>query len=172
MKRKLKSIPLFIVACVIVSVGIDFVRISTYTTHPLGPPHQLHLQQDQIYYELANGEQDIDWSRLDGTLEFINHEYDCSDFRLVNLIRILHEYGDRIPETTRSAIDTTLLAFRYWWDEPGENSMCYWSENHQILFASAEYLVGQIYPDTVFPNSLLTGPDHMIKARKRILGFR
>jgi endonuclease/exonuclease/phosphatase family metal-dependent hydrolase len=28
--------------------------------------------------------------------------------------------------------------------------MQYWSENHQILFATAEYLAGQLYPDEVF----------------------
>jgi hypothetical protein len=49
--------------------------------------------------------------------------------------------------------------------------MCYWSENHQILFASAEYLVGQKYPDSVFPRSGLTGKEHMKKARKRILDW-
>ena len=49
--------------------------------------------------------------------------------------------------------------------------MCYWSENHQILFASAEYLIGQLYPDTVFPNSGLTGKQHMEKARKRMLDW-
>jgi len=49
--------------------------------------------------------------------------------------------------------------------------MCYWSENHQILFASAEYLAGQKYPDTVFPKSGLTGKEHMAKARKRALDW-
>ncbi len=42
----------------------------------------------------------IDWGRLTGTLEYIRSEYDCSDFRLVNLVRILYEFGDRIPEET------------------------------------------------------------------------
>ena len=99
---------------------------------------------------LRNGVNDIDWKRLDGTLEYVSAEYDCSDFRLVNLVRILYDFGDRIPPAYRSKIDSVLFHFRYWWDEPGENSMCYWSENHQILFASAEYLIGQLYPGTVF----------------------
>ena len=93
------------------------------------------------------------------------------NFNLVNLIRIIYDYGDQIPESTRMKVDSTLLNFRYWWDEPGGNSMCYWSENHQILFASAEYLVGQKYPDSVFPKSGMTGKDHMAKARKRVLDW-
>ncbi len=93
----------------------------------------------------------MDWNRLDGTLEFIKNEYDCYDFRQVYMVRILYEYGDRIPAETRLNIENTLFNFRYWWDEPGENPMCYWSENHQILFVSGQYLIGQKYPDLVFP---------------------
>jgi hypothetical protein len=68
-------------------------------------------------------------------------------------------------------IRQVLFNFRYWWDEPGENSMCYWSENHQILFASAEYLIGQKFPNAQFPNSGLTGTQHMEKARERIMDW-
>ena len=56
-------------------------------------------------------------------------------------------------------------------DEPGEDSMCYWSENHQILFAASEYLMGQMFPDEVFTNSGITGAQHMEKARVRILDW-
>ncbi len=30
-------------------------------------------------------------------------------------------------------IETCLLGFKYWWDEPGDNRRCYHTENHQIL---------------------------------------
>jgi hypothetical protein len=129
------------------------------------------LQQDELYYELSNGVNEVNWTRLDGSLEYVSAEYDCADFRLVNLVRILYDFGDVIPPAYRSKIDSVLLHFRYWWDEPGENSMCYWSENHQILFASAEYLIGQLYPGTVFPGSGLTGRQHMEKARTRMLDW-
>jgi endonuclease/exonuclease/phosphatase family metal-dependent hydrolase len=58
--------------------------------------------------------------------------------------------------------------------------MEFFSENHQILFAAAEYLVGQLYPDEIFrpgenhrskPKEQyrdLTGRQHMAKARKRL----
>jgi len=46
---------------------------------------------------LVNGADKIDWSRLDGTLEFIDKQYDCSDFGMVSLLRILYEYED-IPD--------------------------------------------------------------------------
>jgi hypothetical protein len=126
---------------------------------------------DRIQFDLANDSTSIDWNGLDGTLEYIKGEYDCSDFRLVNTIRILYEAGDQIPKDKLAEIEDVLFNFRWWWDEPGANSMCYWSENHQILFASAEYLVGQLYPNTVFTSSGLTGKQHMEKAKTRALDW-
>jgi hypothetical protein len=173
MFKKIKIIYfiLALIAAAIVITSIDLIRISKYKIIPMRPEVSIDFQQDQIYFELVNGASEMDWNRLNGTLKFIKNEYDCSDFRLINLVRIVYEYGDKIPESYRSKIDTVLLNFRYWWDEPGENSMCYWSENHQILFASAEYLIGQKYPDKVFPNSGLTGLQHAEKARQRILDW-
>jgi len=172
-KKHVKWIVLLLLAVGILgsTIVMDLLRISAYTTCPRNPKDKLPTRQDQIYHDLVHGKQEIDWQRLDGTLAFIRNQYDCADFRLVNLIRILYEFEAQIPAETRSKIEHTLFGFRYWWDEPGENSMCYWSENHQILFASAEYLVGQKYPDTVFTNSALTGREHMAKARKRALDW-
>lgn len=170
-KFKLKHLLLLLLLFIISTVIIDVFRISKYEIIPMRPSKNIDCQQDQVYYDLVNDTLEIDWTRLDGTLQYIENEYDCSDFRLVNMVRILYEYGDRIPADYLSKIENVLFNFRYWWDEPGENSMCYWSENHQILFASAEYLIGQKYPDTVFVSSGLTGTQHMIKAKKRILDW-
>lgn len=171
LKFKLKYFFLALIAAVIVITVVDLIRISKYEIIPMKPVEKINLQQDEVYFELVNDTVEMDWNRLDGTLKFIENEYDCSDFRLVNMVRILYEYGDKIPSGYLSKIEDVLFNFRYWWDEPGENSMCYWSENHQILFASAEYLIGQKYTETVFPNSGLTGKQHTEKARQRILDW-
>lgn len=165
-----KSILRAILLCVILAQSGIFALAQEKPKNyvfPRRPPEPINIEVDQVYYELVNGTFDADWSRLDGTLEYVQTEYDCSDFRLVNLVRILYEYGDRIPEDYMDSIEIVLFNFRYWWDDPGENSMCYWSENHQILFAAAEYLIGQRYPEQVFPVSGLTGEAHMEKARIR-----
>jgi endonuclease/exonuclease/phosphatase family metal-dependent hydrolase len=59
--------------------------------------------------------------------------------------------------------------------------MQYWSENHQILFATAEYLAGQMFPDQIFrpgaafrskPSSAyrdFTGRMRMGRARERLI---
>ena len=168
---KFRHVILLLLLFMVASIAFDLIRISRYKVIPKKPSERIHLQQDALYYELANGEDSVEWERLDGTLEYISSEYDCADFRLVNLVRILYDFGDRIPAAYKSRIEEVLLNFRYWWDEPGENSMCYWSENHQILFASAEYLIGQLYPEAVFPGSGLSGGQHMDKARTRMLDW-
>ena len=170
-KLRLKHVFLLLFLLAVVTIALDLIRHSGYQVIPMRPAERIHLQQDELYFDLVNGEDEVEWERLDGTLQYISSEYDCADFRLVNLIRILYDYGDCIPAGYKSRIEEVLFNFRYWWDEPGENSMCYWSENHQILFASAEYLVGQLYPETVFPSSGLTGKQHMEKAGTRILDW-
>ncbi len=166
----IKFILLFALSLILIITAIDLVRVLGYKTYPI-QPDEFTVLQDEVYADLVNGETGIDWNRLDGTLEFCDHQYDCSDFRLVNLIRILYEYGHLIPDDYLDRIEHTLFGFRYWWDEPGGNSMAYWTENHQILFASTEYLIGQKYPEVIFRNSGLTGREHMEKARSRALDW-
>jgi len=172
MKQKwIWGILLSIVVALIVITVLDVVRISKYEVYPRRPVSSIQLNESQVYYDLVNGNSITDWNQLDGTLKYIASEYDCADFRLVNLIRILYEFNDSIPTTYSPKIENVLTNFRYWMDEPGGNSMCYWSENHQILFASAEYLIGQKYPDKIFLNSGLSGEQHMAKAHRRILDW-
>jgi membrane protein YqaA with SNARE-associated domain len=62
--------------------------------------------------------------------------------------------------------------------------MTYWSENHRLLFAAAEYLAGQFWPEEVFISQRnnrkegpagaprpgdMTGKQHMAHARVRVL---
>ena len=47
--------------------------------------------------------------------------------------------------------------------------MCYWSENHQLLFAACEYPAGRKFPDRIFSNNGMTGAQHCEKARTRLL---
>ena len=43
--------------------------------------------------------------------------------------------------------------------------MCFWSENHQIMFHSDEYLAGQLFHDRTFTNISEPGSWHVEKAR-------
>src|SRR5205823_1959456 len=75
-------------------------------------------------------------------------------------------YGDTGPidPALQREIEETALTFKYWITEPGRDVMCYWTENHQALFATAELLAGQLFPDRTFANNGQTGREHAAHA--------
>lgn len=107
-------------------------------------------------------------AELDGTFRYINGRYDVADFRMNALVRLFLDYRERLPLEVQEAIKTVMLSFKYWMDQGGDDSMCYWSENHQILFSTEEYLVGQTFPNDVFTVDGKTGLEHMEMAKVRI----
>lgn len=140
--------------------------------YPLHPLEQIECKEGELYYTLkVDTLSSVDWNKLNGTLHYISKEYDCSDFRLVNLIRIIYEYGDVIPESVYNRLKEVLADFRFWWDDEGGNSMCYWSENHQILFASAEYLLGEYFHDMYFRKAKMYGRQLSKRGKERILNW-
>jgi len=101
----------------------------------------------------------------------IDGRFDCMDFRMQTLLRLQYSHGDTLREISPAGaqmLEELFLNAKYWMTEPGEDSMCYWSENHQILFAVAEYLAGQAWPDKIFTNDGASGLEHMARGRARI----
>ena len=98
----------------------------------------------------------------------INQRKDCSDFYLVGLLGMLQRFGGdaQFPESLKEPLKACVLNFKYWMDEPGEDAMCYWSENHQILFHACEILAGQLYPDCTFSNAGQSGRWHREKGER------
>lgn len=118
--------------------------------------------------EILAQDKEINEAPIYDLLQFIDARYDCADFRVVSILKVIYEYADLISPTTNEAMKKTLLSFKYWIDEPGNDGMCYWSENHQILFATIEYLAGQRFPNEIFSNNQMTGRAHQHKATVRI----
>lgn len=116
-----------------------------------------------------DGGKSIDETQITGMCDFIDSRFDCADFRMVTILRTLYAYRDLLSAGTVDRIRDTVLGFKYWMDEPGEDTMCYWSENHQLIFHACEYLAGQYYPDEIFTNTGMTGRAYMEKARPKIL---
>ena len=104
-------------------------------------------------------------------IRFIDSRSDTADFRVAALIRILRNAKPlSIADSLVSDIRRALIDFKYWCNEPGpDNLMGTWSENHQMLFHSGEYLAGQMFPDAIFTNNGQTGRQHMERARGRVL---
>ncbi len=101
----------------------------------------------------------------------INRRKDCSDFYMVGLLGMVYRFGDdpNFPAELQQPIEDCILNFKYWHDEPGSDAMCYTTENHSILFHTAEILAGQRYPDRIFPNAGQTGAWHREKGERLAL---
>jgi hypothetical protein len=103
----------------------------------------------------------------------IDQRADCSDFYLVGLLGMLYRYADdpAFPQEINGPLEQCVLGFKYWMDEPGSDAMCYWSENHQILFHTCEILAGQLYPERVFGNAGQDGAWHRAKGERMALSW-
>lgn len=106
---------------------------------------------------------------LNQALHKISRREDCADFQLVPLIWLWQRYqGQRLAAHDWRRVRSAILGFRYWIDEPGNDTMWFWSENHCLCFHVAQYLAGQNFPDEVFVCSGRRGREQQAIARQRL----
>lgn len=146
-------------------------RRQLFIEHVLKNPGPNSLKS--FFYELiriAEGKAPIHTSMLYAALDYVDERRDCADFVLSGVLRIYYQFIDSplLPEGFRDKAKRTILGFKYWPDEPGIDSMCYWTENHHIIFSACEYLAGQLFPEETFTNSGHTGKEKMARAKPRI----
>ena len=165
---RLTAAILLILALCIISVIFDYAQNNRHSRSHSKPQKRRQMGENQILWELQNG-RDIQIANLANIKSFVDRRYDTADFRLQSILRILYEYESSLTPAMHDSIKHMLLNFKYWMNEPGDDGMCFWSENHQILFAAAEYLAGQRFANDIFSNSELTGEQHKNKAHERIL---
>ena len=108
---------------------------------------------------------------LHAGLDYIESRLDCSDFLAHCYLRLLlqQNLSHNAPRALLERAERVLLGFKYWPDEPGADSLCTWTENHQILYASAALVLGTARPGAVFANSGRTGEEQAALARPRVL---
>ena len=94
---------------------------------------------------------------LEETLDLIKERVDCADFLVCGLIRYLRNYA--VPEKLQKRIRQVLTGWRYWMDQDGFDGMCFWSENHCLMFYTAAMLAGEMYPGDNFPLAGRTGAE-------------
>ncbi len=101
------------------------------------------------------------------TLDQIEQRYDCSDFLLSGIIRYMKNYEVTADQAER--IHDVALNYRYWMHMEGADGMCYWSENHSMLFYSCALLMGELYPDDYFPRAKMKGKDLAILGEQLLM---
>ncbi|MFI3236545.1 MAG: hypothetical protein R3Y47_00795 [Lachnospiraceae bacterium] len=101
-------------------------------------------------------------------LDKIDGKNDCADFVLLPLMYVYEKYFEILPLPVRTDIKQTVLNFRYWYDEPGNDVMCFFSENHALLFHGAQYVAGDLFPNEIFTVSGRTGAEQKVYGKKRL----
>jgi len=105
---------------------------------------------------------------VDATLATIDRAEDCSDFVMVPLLWLVGAHGDRLPAAMADRIRASVLAYRYWVDEPGNDAMWFWSENHVLCFHTSQLIAGRLYPDDQFLRSGRSGREQAALAEERL----
>ena len=106
-----------------------------------------------------------DHARLMADLDAVEQRVDCSDFLIMGILRLMQKYP--LAEDLRLRIREVLLGFRYWMDEQGKDGMCFWSENHALMFHGAQLVAGALYPDDRFTRSGRIGREQSATGAKR-----
>jgi hypothetical protein len=120
----------------------------------------LHAESDTVraLARLATGRGGAETDAMIlGALPAIEDCHDCADFILVPLLWCRHRFADAISPEVRERTDAAIRGYRYWMDEPGNDVQWYFSENHALLFHTAAYLAGHMFPDARFVRSGRTG---------------
>ena len=117
-----------------------------------------YAQSTRVYLNTSVNE-----ASLLSSFDKINNREDTADFRIVSLLRTMYldNVSHALNSTFKSQAKDVILGFKYWFTEPGEDDMIMWTENHMILFHTAELLAGQLYPNEIFTNSGMNGTDHI-----------
>ncbi len=135
--------------------------------------NSLDAQAVRVYLNLSVNEATI----RNSLLRLLGLEH-LLDFNLNPLVRIMYLDLNRsvLSSELKDNISDAFGKTFYWYEELNEiDDQIIWTENHQILFHSAELLVGQLYPNDTFTVSGMTGDDHVAHATpllKRWLDIR
>ena len=100
------------------------------------------------------------------TLSQIEKRFDCSDFLVCGLVRYLKNY--ELDEELKDRVKDVLLHYRYWMDQEGSDAMCFWSENHSLMFYVSGMNAGELYPDEYFTRAHMTGKELYEAGKKRV----
>ena len=158
------------------SRAADYLSFATEQLSPNSPV--------SIALHLVRAEQEPDWSWDPAavTVESLSTAWtqldtwaDTGDFTVMYLHLVLAHGRGVLDPSVIAAIEQRMVDFRYRYDDPLPvdrlDNKWFWSENHRIIFAVIELLSGLALPDRTFTVTGLTGAQHAVRARPRILSW-
>ena len=184
----------FVILAMVLWIGIDLVLGLLTKACPVLPPkdaakkhrHKHHINDilwllenrtlvnPEIPYSLDDLTEDDFLDVLEPYCNYIEARYDCLDFRATALYRFYvagNDYFETVSPSgkVRGLLDKTFLGMKFWITEKGDDSVCYFSENHEITFFALAYMIGRLYPDRTFESDGRTGAEKEKEARTRII---
>ncbi|MBO4472751.1 MAG: hypothetical protein J5765_02965 [Clostridia bacterium] len=183
----------FVILGIFVWIGIDVAIGLSQKARPSLPPkdrpvHETKHHINDVLWLLENRDMtnpEINFTLSDLTEEdfievlepyvnYIHARYDCLDFRATCLYRFYVAGNDLFDEISpsgkvRALLEDTFLGMKFWLTEKGHDSVCYFSENHEITFFALAYLIGRLFPDRVFTSDGRTGAEKAAEARERAI---
>lgn len=155
---------------------LDYVRFASAQSNPASPANALvHLARRRLepgYVPPGGPLPGGAWQRQ---IEQMDALEDGRDFDALYMINVLlgYERDPYVSPELMANVEAALARFKYWYTEPTpagrRDDSYYWSENHQILFHTIEYLMGSRLPDKPIGADAKLGREHAEIAKKRIL---
>lgn len=99
---------------------------------------------------------------------------DTTDFVMLYMLNVWLAYhpNPALDPALWQKTKDAFLGFKFWYSDPQPEGTLdhkwYWSENHQIIFYTLEYLLGQEFPEEIFTITGWTGAQHRERAAARI----
>lgn len=109
------------------------------------------------------------WKKLQPAFRMIKERGDCADFMFAPLLGFWLGKKGQLPEKLRVKLRELAIHFRYWIDEPGNDVMWYFSENHSLLFHACQYFAGCLLPEETFVTSGRQGSQQYELGKQRLL---
>jgi hypothetical protein len=156
---------------------LAYLRSATQTFDPSNVVNVLaHLARERVdpSYRRSGVVPSNAW---DADLATLANLEDGRDFTALYELYVLFGYADdrMLAPGLVDKVEDALLDFKYWYTEPTapglQDTSYYWSENHEVIYATLEYLMGQAYPDVPFGNDGRLGSAHAAGARARLLAW-
>ncbi len=155
---------------------LDHLRFATTSLSPGSPLNVIaHMERDRVDpdFDAPVGVIQPDtWADAYAKMRALD---DTRDFDALYLLNVLLGYRDHpmLAFGTVERLENELLDFKLWFTEPTPEGLIdnsyYWSENHQAIYWTIEYLLGQEYPARPLSTDRRSGAEHFATARDRLL---
>jgi hypothetical protein len=157
---------------------LEYLRFATASFSPGNVVNVMaHLERARVDPPFSVPPSSVPADAWDPIFTKLANLQDTRDFNALELLNLVYDYdGDpTLAPELWNKVENALLSFKYWYTEPTPAGMLdnsyYWTENHQIIYHTLEYLAGQRYPERTFSSDGASGRVHQERARDLLIDW-